>query len=52
MNGFIVSAASDCKVQFMKDLGADVAFDYKTAKMSEVLAKEGLIDIMFLVPER
>ncbi|KAF5317692.1 hypothetical protein D9619_012537 [Psilocybe cf. subviscida] len=41
----IGSAGSDEKVQFMKDIGADVAFNYKTAKTSEVLAKQKGIDI-------
>ncbi|KAF8891569.1 hypothetical protein CPB84DRAFT_1711150 [Gymnopilus junonius] len=41
----IASAGSDEKVQFMKDIGADVAFNYKTSKTEEVLAKEGPIDI-------
>ncbi|KAK7047624.1 hypothetical protein VNI00_006392 [Paramarasmius palmivorus] len=41
----IACAGSEEKVQFMKDLGADVAFNYKTTKPSEVLAKEGPIDI-------
>ncbi|KAG8215762.1 hypothetical protein J3R82DRAFT_7661 [Butyriboletus roseoflavus] len=41
----IASASSDDKVQFLKDLGADVAFNYKTTKTSEVLAKEGPIDV-------
>lgn len=29
----------------MKELGADVAFNYKTTKTSEVLQKEGPIDV-------
>ncbi|KAJ3502061.1 hypothetical protein NLJ89_g9056 [Agrocybe chaxingu] len=41
----IASAGSDEKVQFMKDIGADVAFNYKTSSVPEVLAKEGPIDI-------
>ncbi|KAJ3503200.1 hypothetical protein NLJ89_g8539 [Agrocybe chaxingu] len=41
----IASAGSDEKVQFMKELGADVAFNYKTSSVAEVLAKEGPIDI-------
>ncbi|KAH7885192.1 hypothetical protein F5I97DRAFT_1344729 [Phlebopus sp. FC_14] len=43
----IASAGSDDKVQFMKDLGADVAFNYKTTSTSEVLKKEGPIDIFW-----
>lgn len=41
----IASAGSDDKVRFLKELGADVAFNYKTTKTSEVLAKEGPIDV-------
>jgi len=41
----IASAGSDDKVQFMKEIGADVAFNYKTTKASEVLEKEGPIDV-------
>ncbi|KAF9222038.1 NAD(P)-binding protein [Gyrodon lividus] len=41
----VASAGSDEKVAFMKEIGADVAFNYKTTKMSEVLEKEGPIDI-------
>ncbi|KAF8192152.1 hypothetical protein BJ912DRAFT_849069 [Pholiota molesta] len=41
----IASAGSDEKVQFMKEVGADVAFNYKTTKVTEVLEKEGPIDV-------
>ncbi|KAJ7448516.1 hypothetical protein FB451DRAFT_1288701 [Mycena latifolia] len=41
----IASAGSDEKVQFMRDIGADVAFNYKTTDTREVLAREGPIDI-------
>jgi NADPH:quinone reductase-like Zn-dependent oxidoreductase len=41
----IASAGSDEKVEYMKEIGADVAFNYKTTKTSEVLAKEGPIDV-------
>ncbi|KAF9247116.1 NAD-P-binding protein [Melanogaster broomeanus] len=41
----IASAGSDEKVAFMKEIGADVAFNYKTTKTSEVLEKEGPIDV-------
>ncbi|KAG9316282.1 alcohol dehydrogenase [Chiua virens] len=41
----IASAGSDDKVQFLRELGADVAFNYKTTKMSEILQKEGPIDV-------
>lgn len=45
----IASAGSDDKVQFLKDLGADVAFNYKATKTSDVLAKGGPIDV-YVVP--
>ncbi|KAF9479962.1 NAD(P)-binding protein [Pholiota conissans] len=41
----IASAGSEEKVQFMKEIGADVAFNYKTTNTVEVLEKEGPIDI-------
>jgi len=41
----IASAGSEEKVTFLKELGADVAFNYKTTKTSEVLEKEGPIDV-------
>ncbi|KAJ7200281.1 hypothetical protein B0H12DRAFT_547447 [Mycena haematopus] len=41
----IASAGSDEKVKFMKEIGADVAFNYKTTNTREVLAREGPIDV-------
>ncbi|KAJ6530953.1 hypothetical protein DFH09DRAFT_994341 [Mycena vulgaris] len=41
----IASAGSDEKVKFMKEIGADVAFNYKTTDVREVLEKEGPVDI-------
>ncbi|KAJ6542866.1 hypothetical protein B0H19DRAFT_1310902 [Mycena capillaripes] len=41
----IASAGSDEKVKFMKEIGADIAFNYKTMDVRQVLAKEGPIDI-------
>ncbi|KAJ7673815.1 hypothetical protein DFH06DRAFT_1035955 [Mycena polygramma] len=41
----IASAGSEEKVKFMKEIGADVAFNYKTTDTREVLAREGPIDI-------
>lgn len=41
----IASAGSDEKVEFMKSIGADVAFNYKTTKVRDVLAKEGPINV-------
>ncbi|KAJ7214040.1 hypothetical protein GGX14DRAFT_444869 [Mycena pura] len=43
----IASAGSEDKVKFMKEIGADVAFNYKTTDVREVLAKEGPIDIFW-----
>jgi len=41
----IASAGSEEKVKFMKEIGADVAFNYKTTSTNEILAKEGPIDV-------
>jgi len=41
----IASAGSDEKVKFLKSIGVDVAFNYKTTATREVLAKEGPINI-------
>ncbi|KAG8681155.1 hypothetical protein FRC11_001498 [Ceratobasidium sp. 423] len=41
----IASAGSDDKVEFLKSIGVDVAFNYKKDKISDVLEKEGPIDI-------
>ena len=41
----IASAGSEDKVQFLREIGADVAFNYKTTKTAEVLAKEGPINM-------
>ncbi|KAJ7120718.1 hypothetical protein C8R43DRAFT_1034051, partial [Mycena crocata] len=41
----IGSAGSEEKVQFMKEIGADVAFNYKTTDTREVLEREGPIDV-------
>ncbi|TEB24770.1 NAD(P)-binding protein [Coprinellus micaceus] len=43
----IASAGSDSKLKFLKELGADVVFNYKTTSLSEVLKKEGPIDIFW-----
>ena len=45
----IGSAGSDEKVKFMKEIGADVAFNYKTTSTNEILAKEGPIDVLVAV---
>jgi len=41
----IASAGSDEKVKFMREIGADVAFNYKTTDTREVLEREGPIDV-------
>jgi NADPH-dependent curcumin reductase CurA len=41
----IGSAGSEEKVAFVKSVGADVAFNYKTTDTAKVLEKEGPIDI-------
>lgn len=41
----IASAGSDSKVEFLKEIGADVAFNYKTTGTHEVLQKEGPINV-------
>ena len=41
----IASAGSDDKVAYMKSIGADVAFNYKTTSTKEVLAEHGPIDM-------
>ncbi|KAJ7119346.1 NAD(P)-binding protein [Mycena crocata] len=43
----IASAGSDEKVAFMKTIGADIVFNYKTTDVREVLKKEGPIDIFW-----
>ncbi|KAI0672253.1 NAD(P)-binding protein [Trametes maxima] len=43
----IASAGSDDKVDFVKSIGADVAFNYKTTDTREVLAKEGPVDVFW-----
>ncbi|TDL15197.1 NAD-P-binding protein [Rickenella mellea] len=41
----IASAGSDEKVEFMKSIGADVAFNYKNKSTHEILEKNGPINI-------
>ncbi len=41
----IASAGSDEKVQFCNDVGADVAFNYKTTNTMDVLTKEGPLNL-------
>ncbi len=46
----IASAGSDEKVQFCKDVGADVAFNYKTTSTTDILEKEGPLDLSVSPP--
>ena len=46
----IASAGSEEKVAFMKSIGADVAFNYKTENTFEVLEREGPIDVYVQLP--
>lgn len=41
----VASAGSDDKVDFVKSIGADVAFNYKTTSTWDVLEKEGPINM-------
>ncbi|KAJ2922043.1 hypothetical protein H1R20_g15054, partial [Candolleomyces eurysporus] len=43
----IASAGSEEKVEFMKSLGADVAFNYKTTNTLETLQANGPIDVFW-----
>jgi hypothetical protein len=46
----IASAGSDEKINFIKEIGADVVFNYKTMDMREVLEREGPIDMCVFRP--
>jgi NADPH:quinone reductase-like Zn-dependent oxidoreductase len=37
----IASAGADSKVEYMRSLGADVAFNYKTTPIAQVLEEHG-----------
>lgn len=41
----IASAGSDEKVEYLKEVGADVAFNYKTTSTKDILEKEGPINM-------
>ena len=41
----IASAGSEEKVAFMKSIGADVAFNYKTTRTADVLEREGPVNM-------
>ncbi|KAI0918241.1 hypothetical protein AcV7_007041 [Taiwanofungus camphoratus] len=43
----IASAGAPDKVAFLRRIGADVAFDYKTERTADVLAREGPIDVFW-----
>ncbi|KAJ3549404.1 hypothetical protein NM688_g5179 [Phlebia brevispora] len=43
----IASTGSEKKVEFVRSLGADVVFNYKTANTEDVLKKEGPINIFW-----
>ncbi|KAJ3772093.1 alcohol dehydrogenase [Lentinula raphanica] len=45
----ITSAGTDEKVKFCKEVGADVAFNYKTTSTLEVLKKEGPINMQVTI---
>jgi NADPH-dependent curcumin reductase CurA len=46
----IASAGSESKINFLKQIGVDVAFNYKKADTREVLAKEGPINLSVFLP--
>ena len=41
----IASAGSEEKVKFMKEIGVDVPFNYKTENTAEILKREGPINV-------
>jgi len=41
----IASAGTDAKVEYMRSLGADVAFNYKTSSYASVLSQHGPLDV-------
>ncbi|KAJ7908844.1 hypothetical protein B0H13DRAFT_2495239 [Mycena leptocephala] len=41
----IASAGADSKVEYMRSLGADVAFNYKTTPIAQVLEEHGPLDL-------
>ncbi|KAH7913965.1 alcohol dehydrogenase [Hygrophoropsis aurantiaca] len=43
----IASAGSEEKVEFMKSIGADVAFNYKTTNTADVLEREGPLNVFW-----
>ncbi|KAJ7462109.1 hypothetical protein FB451DRAFT_1404588 [Mycena latifolia] len=45
LKGLIGSASTDAKVEFMRSVGADVAFNYKTTAVAAALDDHGPIDL-------
>ena len=45
----IASAGSEEKISFLRSIGTDVAFNYKTEKTLGVLKREGPIDMCVLL---
>jgi NADPH-dependent curcumin reductase CurA len=43
----IGSASTDAKVEFMRSIGADVAFNYKKTPVAAALSEHGPIDLYF-----
>ncbi|KAJ7839151.1 hypothetical protein B0H14DRAFT_2787905 [Mycena olivaceomarginata] len=43
----IASAGSDSKVEFLRSIGADVAFNYKTTPVAKALKEHGPLDLYF-----
>lgn len=41
----IASAGSEEKVKFMKEIGADVAFNYKAQSAKDILAEHGPVNV-------
>ena len=41
----IASAGSPEKIEFLKSIGTDVTFNYKQTQTTEILRKEGPIDM-------
>ena len=41
----IASSGSDDKVQFARECGADISFNYKKENVSDVLEREGGLDM-------
>ena len=46
----IASAGSEEKVQFLREIGADVAFNYKTVNTRKVLQAEGPVNMYVHAP--